>query len=725
MSRFVLATTTNSQAEGFLNKGMSPQVVFASGVTTLDATSGSAGTDNTTALQAVLDTASASAPLILFIDGNTRTGKLRVKGNTSIIGVGSPKMWLKNGANSPFIQNYNPSANTITDEKIHLEGLDLECNRGNQTGIGTYGTQEANGNLMDGIQMFQVRNLTIRDCIVRHAQAIAIHYSGTNIVIDGPQIDNNDGIDQQGGIQCEGPSTAITISNVQGSAWDDLIAFAVDAHLWNQTVITGLGPYVGAGSITNVTVNNVIGYNCWSAVRFFGWDVSLINDIRVSNISGQFTGYPISFRNVGNVGKVSVDGVTVTHLASSNPYRSLVDLTDVTAKRITLTNIECDPVDSRPMVGVDNLSDIGTLELQVSLNETSSATAGMIPFIIAGTVKNLIVRDSVWSRDVSLTRAGAWMKFYAGATVTNLFLRGITANRCQYLVDQDTGSLTRMQAVGILHLDAGAGATLRAGNGTIDSVVMSNWTGPDQIYLDGGTVTATDGDAFDTVIPDPLNPDDETGLVAWSNPSTLGANGSSVSSWTDSSASSHPFVQATGSKQPTVVTAGLNGLSIVRLDGSNDFLSASPTSNAARTIFIVAKKRTAPSAGTIDLLNLGVTVNSQLYCNSAVSSTHAVYYDPTTGSGILSTGTVNAWTIYALVFNSASSLDIYANGTLALTGANPNDDYSANALMTLGGLNDGTLVGDWDIAEVFVYDVAKGSDIVAQLTLGLQIKYAL
>jgi len=376
---FDLLTTTNAEAEAALNRGISELVVFASGVTTLDATSGSSGTDNTSALQAVLDTASASSPLRLFIDGNTRTGKLRVKGHTSIIGIGMPKMWLKNGANSPFIQNYNPSPDTITDEKIHIEGLDLECNRANQTGIGNFGTQEANGNLQDAIQMFQVRNLTIRNVIIRHAQAIPIHYSGQNIFINDIHLDNNDGVFQQGGIQAEGPTSRVVISNIVGTVFDDLIAIAVDSDQWNETEITGLGPYIGPGDCTDFTISNIVGYDAWSAVRLFGWDTSRIDRVVVRNISGTFIGYPISCRDAGNIGAFSVDGVNCTQVTSTNPLISLVDLSNCTAEQLAFTGIQWRPFDARPGVQIDVDCAIKQLTLGLDIYEDSADANGMIP----------------------------------------------------------------------------------------------------------------------------------------------------------------------------------------------------------------------------------------------------------------------------------------------------------------------------------------------------------
>lgn len=65
-------------------------------------------------------------------------------------------------------------------------------------------------------------------------------------------------------------------------------------------------------------------------------------------------------------------------------------------------------------------------------------------------------------------------------------------------------------------------------------------------------------------------------LALWldaADSSTITLNGSTVSQWSDKSGNARHAVQATAANQPTYVTKGLNGRSIVSFDGSNDALS--------------------------------------------------------------------------------------------------------------------------------------------------------
>tara|TARA_R100000654_G_scaffold36152_2_gene61707 strand:+ start:2722 stop:4302 length:1581 start_codon:yes stop_codon:yes gene_type:complete len=68
-------------------------------------------------------------------------------------------------------------------------------------------------------------------------------------------------------------------------------------------------------------------------------------------------------------------------------------------------------------------------------------------------------------------------------------------------------------------------------------------------------------------------------LSAWFKADSItGADGSSVSSWEDSSGNGNNASQATSTRQPTLETNELAGLPVVRFDGTNDILSDSDIS---------------------------------------------------------------------------------------------------------------------------------------------------
>lgn len=77
------------------------------------------------------------------------------------------------------------------------------------------------------------------------------------------------------------------------------------------------------------------------------------------------------------------------------------------------------------------------------------------------------------------------------------------------------------------------------------------------------------------------------------------ADNTAVSTWTDRSGSGYDFAQATGANQPTLQTGEVGGSSIVRFDGSSDYLVRSdtgfPTGNY--TFICLSKQNNALTAG--------------------------------------------------------------------------------------------------------------------------------
>ena len=172
-----------------------------------------------------------------------------------------------------------------------------------------------------------------------------------------------------------------------------------------------------------------------------------------------------------------------------------------------------------------------------------------------------------------------------------------------------------------------------------------------------------------------------------------------ITTWEDSShsvanvaasANSNDVTQ-TGSAQPTVVLAAQNGLSVVRFDGTDDYMDNSATSYTVGSVFAVAyhNATTFPAGG-----------NGYQGLYGGDDSADSIYY---TG-----TGSSNAWfggELDSQYLNGASS-------TIALT--NPSafnlysgTDDSPNLLVgqSIGkDRNIGARYWNGDIAEIIVYE---------------------
>lgn len=227
------------------------------------------------------------------------------------------------------------------------------------------------------------------------------------------------------------------------------------------------------------------------------------------------------------------------------------------------------------------------------------------------------------------------------------------------------------------------------------------------------------GDYIETLA---FAPSSITGNVLWldaslgtyqsSGGSAATADGDVVGEWQDQSGSGNHATQATGSKKPTLRTNVLNGLPVLRFDGSNDGLAPSGfTVASAHTIFVVAKA--ANSGGNYSVLTDDDGV-PQLFCNGQ--------WNLFTGSVTTIGGTSANWNLLVLK-GSGGSTDCYLNGTPAATLGAVFAGVTALSLSGYGGHT--TNVFNGDIAAVLVYDSALSASNRTKVENYLAAKYGL
>jgi hypothetical protein len=169
--------------------------------------------------------------------------------------------------------------------------------------------------------------------------------------------------------------------------------------------------------------------------------------------------------------------------------------------------------------------------------------------------------------------------------------------------------------------------------------------------------------------------------------------GGAIGTWSDSSGKGNDVTQAGGGFQPEVVLNAQNGLSVVRLDGVDDYMDSSTTSYTVGSVFSVASYAFASFPG-------------------GGSGYKGLYGGDNSSDGIYLTGATNSTNWYTSELDSQ-----YLNGgssTTALTAANAFNLYSGtdSTPATLNGHSIGHDRGDpnrsWagDIAEIIVYDEA-------------------
>jgi hypothetical protein len=201
----------------------------------------------------------------------------------------------------------------------------------------------------------------------------------------------------------------------------------------------------------------------------------------------------------------------------------------------------------------------------------------------------------------------------------------------------------------------------------------------------------------------PFSPDSVAGLQMWLKADAITGlvDGDPVATWEDAHTSNKDLTQATSAARPTYQTNELNGLPIVRFDGTDDWMTntgftlAQPT-----TVFIVFVPRLVNSSSQVFVYD-GLGGNRQAlfwqaddrlryYAGTVIDSSTAVTQD--------------AEQLVTVVFNGASS-GIEINGAAGSAGNAGAQGFSST--INLGAQQSGAAdFAQIDVAEFLVYDTA-------------------
>lgn len=209
------------------------------------------------------------------------------------------------------------------------------------------------------------------------------------------------------------------------------------------------------------------------------------------------------------------------------------------------------------------------------------------------------------------------------------------------------------------------------------------------------------------------DPSSISGLVLWLKADALAlADGTAVSSWTDSSGLSNHATQATGTKQPIFKTGILNGKAVLRFDASDDGLVTALAVASPFSVFTV--------------YNCSTTSGQRRAIQGASPSNWLI--GPYSGAHKLYNGSfINGPAITAGVFVRAAALVDASGSTFRVNAATIGSNTSAQGIGTLTLAASGYFVEPLagDIAEVVVYNRKLTTEETTSIEGWLATKYAL
>lgn len=233
----------------------------------------------------------------------------------------------------------------------------------------------------------------------------------------------------------------------------------------------------------------------------------------------------------------------------------------------------------------------------------------------------------------------------------------------------------------------------------------------------GGTVTSNTASATPHGA---AQPSDVSGLVSWFKADAITglSDGNAVGTWPDSSTTAGDATQATSANRPLYKTNIVNSLPVVRFADTTDSLAVpSPGTYSATTIFAVVR---APGSGDY-AMRRGVN-NGDIewrVSGGKLSMDRRAIANVLTGTTTLST--TNFSVVAVTSNNTTNTHAFYVNGAAdgSVSGGNNPDPDGAYEI----GVEYPS--GNFDIAEIIVYDnVLSGTDR-ADITAYLGDKYAI
>jgi hypothetical protein len=327
--------------------------------------------------------------------------------------------------------------------------------------------------------------------------------------------------------------------------------------------------------------------------------------------------------------------------------------------------------------------------ITMRFNSTSSADA----YSLDGAAQNFDPND-VYQSGSSPLNLGARVSTFFGNVDIAEFLVFDSA-----LVDTD------LDAVRGYLLDKWVNAPQTISGGVAseaDSAPAATVSQP-QAPVSGGVASEADSAPAATV-DQAFSPTDITGLYAWYDADQLGlADNDPVSSWTDESGGGRHM---TGAATPLYKTGVQNGLPGVLFDGTDDTLTATVAADASRTIFIVAKKLSSTTGGSVWSMS---NTSARVFTGSGSGWLYNAK-DAAVGGGQANIGTAAvadavAGSVISLVLASATSLTVYGNGVDTVGAFDPHSIITTATGFRLSGIGASQFFSGY-VFEVIAYDTA-------------------
>ena len=459
------------------------------------------GSDDTALIQAILDRAPELGSLKLIVDGAILVRGLRVHSNTTIECLNrSCGFYLADNSNRPIVCNSLPRPEGRANHNISLLGGTYNGNAAHQEhSTSEYGWTTA-------IALHGVEQVVVRDISITNSRTFAVYLTNWRRIVFENIYINLDHIptrSNQDGIHVMGPGEFLSIRNVQGRAWDDIIALNIDDLLgdWDSegrfvrlpASVTKFGDAAGFGSVSDVEIDGVQALDCAQVVRVLS-RASRLDRVSIRNVKGSYRDFGVwitpYFREGGNIGRLEFENIDLrpTGTRAYNYVPPFLFWIAGRVETLRLRNIAShETVDDRPLVWIQPDAKIELLQIQGLSVRDLRREIGRTPLIRAdGRIGLLQVGDVVVQRAGAAGPAGcligtsadraalkafmdgrSWLMnpgpgrrgwpegesyLTAKPWIARLQVRGVVADQLEWLVDHQHGSIGELTVADVTGL---------------------------------------------------------------------------------------------------------------------------------------------------------------------------------------------------------------------------------------------------------------------------------
>jgi hypothetical protein len=380
------------------------------------------GTDDTALIQSILDRAPRLGALKLIVDGPILVTGLKVHSNTTIECLNRAcGFYLADNSNRPLIANATPQPEGRVDRNISFLGGTYNGNAGHQE----HTTKEHGWTT--AFALHGVEQLLLRDVSITNSRTFAVYLTNWQRVAFENIYINLDHIPKQSnqdGIHVQGPGEFLSIRNLQGRAWDDMVALNIDDLLgdWDsegrfardRASIQRFGSAAGIGPVSDVDIDGVQADDCAQVIRILS-RASRLDRVSIRNVKGTYRDFGVwitpYLREGGNIGRLEFENIDLRP-AGQRAYDYVPAFLFWIAgkmEQVTLRNISSHaPIDDRPLIWIQPDAKIDRLRIEGVNVHDMRKEIGRTPLIRAdGSIALMQVRDVAVQRPQVASPAGS------------------------------------------------------------------------------------------------------------------------------------------------------------------------------------------------------------------------------------------------------------------------------------------------------------------------------